>query len=332
MRVLSQSYTEAAPKFAIEPFPLLHRCDPCNDALEKEFILMNETSSMSHTILIPTKDRPILLQRAVKSALGALDEDGEILVVDDDSTPSAAESLVDFDDPRIRIVLNSDATGVSAVRNFGMFQARGRIVFFLDDDDEIQRGYCLRILKVVRTSTPSPDYGFSAYDTVSDNAEDTACSAPSAGKIRLPNGIIADTECLKKRTFGFGMGFWVKREVFYDIGEFDEDISINEDTEYSCRLITRRKIGWYSDKPGVLLHSHSTPDELAHLTHRTGPSERARCFLHVYQKYPNMCAHLGVGYLKYTVKSGHFRTAWKFVRSQTRIGLRVRFYALVITK
>ena len=296
---------------------------------------MNETSSLSHTILIPTKDRPTLLQRAVKSALAALDEDGEILVVDDDSTPSAVESLVDFDDPRIRIVRNADATGVSAARNFGLFQARGRIVFFLDDDDEIQRSYCRRILKVVRTSTPSPDYGFSTYNTVSDDPEGTTRSVPSAGKIRLPNGIIADTGCLKKRTFGFGMGFWIKREVFFDIGDVDEDISINEDTEYSCRLIARGKIGWYSDKPGVLLHSHSSADDLAHLTHRTGPSERARCFLHVYQKYqkhPNMCAHLGMGYLKHTVKSGHFRTAWKFARSQTRIGLRIRFYALSVTK
>ncbi len=45
---------------------------------------MDEANSISHTILIPTKDRPALLQRAVKSALDALVEGGEILVVDED--------------------------------------------------------------------------------------------------------------------------------------------------------------------------------------------------------------------------------------------------------
>lgn len=292
---------------------------------------MTKTDFISHTILIPTKNRPNLLLRAVKSALAALAEDGEVLVVDDRSAPPVDKSLVDFNDPRIRIMRNEAAAGVSAARNFGMRQARGQIVFFLDDDDEIYPTYCPQILHAVNTSTPSPDYGFSAYELVTDTSDATACP-PRAGKVRFPNGLIADTASIKKRTFGFGMGFWIKREVFHKIGGIDENISMNEDTEYSCRLISRRKVGWYSDRPGVLLHSHMGADDLGQITQRTGPSERSLCFLYLYQKYPDMRSHLGGGYVKHIVKSGHFKTAWDFARSQAKTSQKLQYYALIITK
>lgn len=292
---------------------------------------MTKTDFISHTILIPTKNRPNLLLRAVKSALAALAEDGEVLVVDDRSAPPVDKSLADFNDPRIRIMRNEAAAGVSAARNFGMRQARGQIVFFLDDDDEIYPTYCQQILHAVSTSTPSPDYGFSAYELVTDTSDATACP-PRAGKVRFPNGLIADTASIKKRAFGFGMGFWIRREVFDDIGPIDEAISMNEDTEYSCRLITCGKVGWYSDQPGMLIHSHTGRSDLGQITKRTEPSERSRCFLHLYQKYPDMRGHLGVGYLKHVVKSGQFRTAWDFAGSQSNICHRMQSYVLIIVK
>lgn len=293
---------------------------------------METTLSVSHTILIPTKDRPVLLTRAVKSALNALGQNGEILVVDDHSSPPVDKTLDVFDDPRIRIVINDGASGVSAARNSGMRRARGQIVFFLDDDDEIHPTYCREILNAVDTSTPPPDYGFCAYDMVTDTADHTIASLPHAGKIRFRNGFIPDNASIKKRTFGFGMGFWVRREVFDDIGPIDEAISMNEDTEYSCRLITCGKVGWYSDQPGMLIHSHTGRSDLGQITKRTEPSERSRCFLHLYQKYPDMRGHLGVGYLKHVVKSGQFRTAWDFAGSQSNICHRMQSYALIIVK
>lgn len=293
---------------------------------------MNTTLPVSHTILIPTKDRPVLLTRAVKSALNALGKTGEILVVDDHSAPPIDRTLDIFDDPRIRIVFNDGTSGVSAARNFGMRQARGEIVFFLDDDDEIYPTYCCQILSATNTSNPSPDYGFSAYDTVTDTVDHAITPPKKTGKIRFRNGIIPDNASIKNRSFGFGMGFWMKRKVFHEIGAIDEAISINEDTEYSCRLISRHKIGWYSDQPEMLIHSHAKAGDLGQLTRRTGPSERSKCFLHLYQKYPEMRALLGAGYLKHIVKSGQFRTAWGFAKSQPDIGQRMRSYTLIIAK
>lgn len=89
------------------------------------------------SVVIPTKDRPAMLPRALGSVLGQVD-DGEVIVVDDGSLPENREAVreVCAADPRVRLVENEVSGGPSAARNRGIAAARGRYVGVLDDDDE----------------------------------------------------------------------------------------------------------------------------------------------------------------------------------------------------
>lgn len=265
----------------------------------------------SHSIVIPTKHRQMLLRRAVLSALAAAAQNGEVLVVDDHSTSPARHGLSDIVDPRLRIVeLPQGRTGVSAARNAGLEQAQGDVVFFLDDDDEILPDYCHRVLS---GAAAAADYGFSAYLQAFDG--NTADAVP--GRIRFAEGPIPARAPLRKNLCGFGMGFWIHRHVAIEMGEIAMDISINEDTDFVCRLISAGKRGWYNAVPGVVLHTHAgNATDIVQITKRTPPEERARCMRVLCDRFPDMVMHLGASYVRHCVKTGEKATAWRFVKSQ----------------
>lgn len=283
-----------------------------------------------HTVIIPTKDRPKMLVRAVNSALAAIDIKGEILVIDDNSKIPAVESLAQLNDPRIHVYVNEYKGGVSGVRNFGLSKSQGEIVFFLDDDDEILPDYCQRILSL----DPLPDYGFSSYLEVNDFGNTQ--HQKKQGRLRFLSGPIPDDAPLNKRIFGFNMGFWMKRSVFQNVGNIDEDLKINEDTEYGCRLISAGLDAWYSAEPGMVIHTHNSAKaeagDLHHISHRVNSDERAKSILHVCENYPSMVHHLGRTYVKHCVKSNQFKTAWDFTRNQHDLKVRVNLYFMILLK
>ena len=280
----------------------------------------------SCTILIPTKDRPGLLGRALASALTGAPRDAEILVVDDHSSPPAQKIIARLDDPRLRVVVNDGAAGAAGARNFGVLQARGPIVFFLDDDDELLAGYCDHILTEVLPAAPDLDYGFSAYRVTDSPGADAGLDR--IGGARLPDGPVAPDAPFRRRLCGFGVGFWIRREVFDALGPIAEDLPTNEDTEYSCRLIEAGKSAWFCARPGVRLHRHAPAEgqrDLDHLTARTGNAARAACFLAIYNRHPSLVQsdtearrHLTQRYLKLAGKGGRLAPGWQFAATLPR--------------
>jgi glycosyltransferase involved in cell wall biosynthesis len=87
------------------------------------------------SVVIPTRDRRDLLRLAVVSVLSQQHVDIEVVVVDDASTDDIAGAVSSFADRRLRVVRQTSPGGVSAARNRGIAEARGKWVAFLDDDD-----------------------------------------------------------------------------------------------------------------------------------------------------------------------------------------------------
>jgi glycosyltransferase involved in cell wall biosynthesis len=90
------------------------------------------------SIIVPTRDRPALLPRAVGSLLAQTEKDTEVIVVDN-SSPEVAktfpEDLPNLRDPRVRVVPAPLAQNAGAARNAGLAVATGEWTTFLDDDD-----------------------------------------------------------------------------------------------------------------------------------------------------------------------------------------------------
>ena len=87
------------------------------------------------SVVIPTHNRRRLLPFTLHSVLWQRGVDLEVIVVDDGSGDGTSEFLRAVQDPRVRVLRHEVAQGVSAARNHGIAEARGRWVAFLDDDD-----------------------------------------------------------------------------------------------------------------------------------------------------------------------------------------------------
>ncbi|PKO13694.1 MAG: hypothetical protein CVU39_17855 [Chloroflexi bacterium HGW-Chloroflexi-10] len=86
------------------------------------------------TVIIPAYNQSHYLAGAIESVLAQDYEDWECIVVNDGSTDSTAEVVKAYQDQRIHYIYQQNA-GLSAARNTGIRNARGKYLSFLDSDD-----------------------------------------------------------------------------------------------------------------------------------------------------------------------------------------------------
>ena len=88
------------------------------------------------TAVIPTRNRPGLVCRAVHSVLSQSLREIECIVVIDGPDLATVESLRELRDPRLRVIALGESVGACEARNLGAQASRADWVALLDDDDE----------------------------------------------------------------------------------------------------------------------------------------------------------------------------------------------------
>jgi glycosyltransferase involved in cell wall biosynthesis len=88
------------------------------------------------SVVIPTRDRPDLVARAVRSALAQTMDRLEVIVVVDGPDEHTCAALAEIEDARLRVIELPDQGGAPNARNVGAGVAQARWTAFLDDDDE----------------------------------------------------------------------------------------------------------------------------------------------------------------------------------------------------
>lgn len=87
------------------------------------------------SVVVPTYNRPGMLEEAIGSVVRQTYDNLEILVVDDASETDTREVVEGFGDPRIRYVRREENRGHAAALNTGLRRMSGAYVAFCDDDD-----------------------------------------------------------------------------------------------------------------------------------------------------------------------------------------------------
>lgn len=182
------------------------------------------------SIVIPTYNRPRLIQRAVKSALQQTVEDLEIIVVDDGSTQ--AVSLPEH--PRLRLIRLPSNRGLAAARNAGTRAARGNWIAYLDDDDELLPHFAeVSLSALTHTTLPAPVAVLSGLESLNEDGEVTQTHLPPT----LPRGAYFSLEKIDRgKSFFSKQTLVVERTVLLEIGGFDERFTSFTHSELFLRL------------------------------------------------------------------------------------------------
>jgi glycosyltransferase involved in cell wall biosynthesis len=94
------------------------------------------------SVIIPTLDRPLLLDAALGSVAGQqVGGDVEVIVVNDGGTPVTPVVRAWQDVMSVRLVELGRRSGPAAARNIGIEHAEGEYIAFLDDDDLFMPGH-----------------------------------------------------------------------------------------------------------------------------------------------------------------------------------------------
>lgn len=99
------------------------------------------------SVIIPCYDHEKYLKEAIDSVFDQHYQDFEIIVVDDGS-PGDPKAIIDeYWDPRLKLI-QQENQGLSAARNAGIAQARGKYILPLDADDRLAPMFLEKAVKI----------------------------------------------------------------------------------------------------------------------------------------------------------------------------------------
>lgn len=183
------------------------------------------------SIVMPVFNRNAAAMRAIDSAV-AQETGGaamEILVVDDGSAPPFAYA---GQDPRVRVLRLARNSGAPAARNAGIAACRGAYVALLDSDDVWLPGKLARQLAMLRALERTSD----AWKVVAASAFYCPNRATGRLELRRPIGCTSLDGFASGCWFNPGTTFLGRREVFAQIGPFDESLRRLEDLDWFIRF------------------------------------------------------------------------------------------------
>jgi glycosyltransferase involved in cell wall biosynthesis len=170
---------------------------------------------MKVSVVIPVFNGARFLGEALDSVLSQDPAPLEVIVVDDGSTDSSS----DVAESRAGVLcFRRPHAGVSAARNFGIAQARGDWVAFLDADDRWMPG---RLAAQLRHAERDPELSILlGAKRIFIDGEADWYTGPETG-VELPS---------------FEPSVWlVRRSAFERAGAFDPDLRLGEDVEWLAR-------------------------------------------------------------------------------------------------
>lgn len=175
------------------------------------------------TVIIPVKDRPNDLDKAVASVLPQLLPSDEVLVVDDGSQPPAKVAV---DDERIRIVRLSRSKGPAGARNVGVAEAANEVLAFVDSDDLWLEGKLAAQLGLLDRD--------SALTAIVSGWRELVDGAPFRNRIPVP--AVDPSDHFEGCWFCPGTTLVIRKSAFEQCGPFNETIRRLEDYEWFLRF------------------------------------------------------------------------------------------------
>jgi glycosyltransferase involved in cell wall biosynthesis len=210
------------------------------------------------SVIIPAYNRASLLKEAIQSVL---DQDYfissneaalfELLIIDDGSTDDTKEIVGAFGN-RVKYHYQANE-GISASRNFGLRLSKGDYIAFLDSDDLWKKAK-LRMQMNLMENLPQAKVCYTEEIWIRKGVR-----VNPKKKHQKYSGWIFDKVlplCLLSLSSAL-----FKREVFEEVGHFDEELPVCEDYDFGIRVAQKYAI--YLIPRALIVKRGGHPDQLS---------------------------------------------------------------------
>ena len=204
------------------------------------------------SIIIPNFNRDAPMRRAVESVLAQQGVNFELLVVDDGSDLPPRELYRQLQEAGHRVLSSQRRRGPGPARNWGAQEARGHYLAMLDSDDSWLPGKLARQLESLRQSGLRVGQVGEEWYRDGQRVEPLKAHRAAAGDLfqRSLRAI-----CVS------GSSVMVERDLFLEMGGFDEELFVCEDYELWLRVAARELFD-FVDQPLVVKRG-GHPDQLS---------------------------------------------------------------------
>ncbi len=208
------------------------------------------------TIIIPTYNRPEMLERSLLSIKTQNKEIIEVVVCDDGSSNNNIKKNIEITKKlkkelgiEIKYLKNQRIKGVSGARNFAIENSNGKWLFFLDDDDEFTENYIDYVINYLKQN--------GNIDLLWSNVIISRFQNNKVIRVKKYFTPSSEEELYKDFiSIGLGYGVVIKKEIFIECGLFNEAMRVAEDTDLFFRMIRHKKNIVNLPFFGMILHEH----------------------------------------------------------------------------
>lgn len=183
------------------------------------------------SIIIPTYNRAHCIEQAIRSALQQTFRDFELIVADDGSTDGTEQVVARMNEPQVRVVRKING-GCSSARNFGVTNANGKYVAFLDSDDEWDPRW-LETTVAMMEADAQVGAVYGSLARVNSDGSDRGVFDLSLGGRHVQATV---PYVLSQASGLLGSNVIARREVVQQIGGWDETFPTSGDFEFGLRL------------------------------------------------------------------------------------------------
>lgn len=199
------------------------------------------------SVIIPTFRRPFFLTRAINSVLDQTYSNIEVLVVDNNEDKDISNQVKNViglfkDDGRVKLLISDIKKNGSAARNFGIRNATGVFIAFLDDDDTF---HPTKIAKQVSFLNNNPQYDAVCcefrrlYKNVVYKINKIPQNLDGNYLIEMLSGEIV---------LGAGSSLLIKKSILDELNGFDISFQRHQDYEFLLRFFRKYRLGILNER------------------------------------------------------------------------------------
>lgn len=225
--------------------------------------LINESDSKikkdgSVAIIMRTKNRPILLTRAIESVLQQSYPFWHLYIVNDGGDAEVVNNLIEYNLPylkdKITIIHNSSSLGMEAASNCGFDIANEEYLVIHDDDDSWHHNFLLDTVNYLNSNPAAVAVVTNCLVIHEEIHGDVVKQTHVENWPHWQNTI--DISFLIRHNFTPPISLLIRMKVAKQIGKFNENLPVLGDWDYNLRLF---RIGEIHTINKVLAFYHLRP-------------------------------------------------------------------------